>query len=110
MIKLSQKIKQLFTMRRSHTISSESTDRQTAVLGEEAIARLMQALADTREMECSCDEAFAVLDEYVELVVSDEEAAALMPVIQEHLDACPGCYEKFEVLLNILQGESAVQA
>ena len=75
------------------------------MVNETTIKKLMQLLEKTREVECSCPETFALLDEYVELIDSNEEAAMLMPIVKYHLDMCPDCRDKFEALLRILQTE-----
>ena len=75
-------------------------------LNNEIVKRLMRQVEETQADQYSCDETFALLDEYVELVASDEEAAALMPLVEHHLHACPDCCERFETLLRILRTES----
>lgn len=72
-------------------------------LDSDTLQQLMRLVDETREGEYNCAETFDLLDEYVELVVSDEEAAALMPLVQRHLEQCPGCQEQYETLLAILQ-------
>lgn len=73
------------------------------VLTQDHLVNLMQRLETTMENVYSCDEAFALLDEYVELVANKEEAEQLMPLVKNHLDLCPDCRDEFEILLNILQ-------
>lgn len=67
------------------------------------VVDLMHRLERTLDNAYSCEEAFALLDEYVELVASTEEARKLMPLVQNHLDMCPDCRDEFEMLLHILQ-------
>lgn len=67
------------------------------------LVELMHRLEHTMEGAYSCDEAFALLDEYVELVANDEEARRLMPLVQSHLDMCPDCRDEFEILLHVLK-------
>ncbi len=75
---------------------------------QETLTRLMRMLEDTQDKDLSCDETFALLDEFTEIVADQQDAALLMPLVQHHVDACPDCREQFEVLLNILQTETAV--
>ncbi|MCP4421198.1 MAG: hypothetical protein GY805_31690 [Chloroflexi bacterium] len=70
---------------------------------KEDVVTLMHRLEKTLEDSYSCEESFALLDEYVELVATDEEAKRLMPLIKNHLDMCPDCREEFETLLYILK-------
>lgn len=74
-------------------------------LSEENVKSLLHMLEHTHQGMYSCAETFDLLDEYVELVASDEEAALIMPYVQRHLDLCPDCREEYEILLRILQAE-----
>ena len=76
------------------------------MLTEKSIVDLMQRLLSTREDAYSCEEAYALLEEYVELVASNEEAALLMPLVKNHVDMCPDCTEHLNILLNILKAET----
>lgn len=62
-----------------------------------------RSLAKTKAQEISCDEVFAVLDEFVEAVKRGENVLTFMPLVREHLDLCPACREQYETLLNMLQ-------
>jgi hypothetical protein len=79
------------------------TTSQSLTLNTEIVKKLMQKLENTREEEYSCEETFTLLDEFVELMACNEEAAALMPLVQHHLEECPDCRDEFEILLRILQ-------
>lgn len=73
-------------------------------LSDAAFERLMAALLMTRDDELSCAEVFALLDEYAELAAADEtKAAALMPLMEMHLEMCPDCHEYYDALRGILQ-------
>ena len=65
-------------------------------------ARLL-ALAETAdEEELTCEEAYALVDQFAECVARGEDAAALMPLVQKHLQRCAGCQEEFEALLRMM--------
>jgi hypothetical protein len=74
-------------------------------LTEAMVIQLMHCLEQINEQSCSCEEAFALLDEYAELVVTDEEAMLLMPLVRNHMSICADCNDRFEALLLILQTE-----
>ena len=59
------------------------------------------AVSDTQEV--SCDEIFAVLDQFVEAIHRGENVLLFMPLIRQHLDVCPACREQYEMLLDMLQ-------
>ena len=76
-------------------------------LPNEAVLGILRVLDNVPpEDEISCGELFAKLDEYVEREVDKKDAAILMPVIREHLDVCPDCWEEYEALLDILNKTS----
>lgn len=83
-------------------------DSRTGSSGSEAVdeasvKRLMQLIENTNEGEFSCEETFDLLDEYVELVDDDQQAAMIMPYLYRHLQHCVDCQERYETLLAILQ-------
>lgn len=65
--------------------------------------KLLQSLAMTAENEISCDDVYAVLDQFVEAVKRGENVLLLMPLVRQHLDMCPDCREEYETLLRMLQ-------
>ena len=67
------------------------------------IVKMLQSLAMTEEQEISCDDVFAVLDEFVEAVKRGENPFLFMPLVRQHLDMCPDCREEYETLLRMLQ-------
>jgi hypothetical protein len=74
------------------------------VLKRDDVAKLVRAVADTREVEIGCDECFELLDSFAETELSGVEASAAMPLVGDHLDRCADCRSKFEVLLTALRG------
>lgn len=72
---------------------------------EKAIVELMRKLEHLHENAYSCEEAFALLDEYVDMVTTDEEAAELMPLVKNHIEMCSGCKEAYAILMRIVQSE-----
>jgi hypothetical protein len=72
-------------------------------LPNEAVLGFLRVLEDESAEEISCDEIYSKLDEYVEREVNRKDAAQLMPLIREHLDKCPECYEEYEALLDVVE-------
>ncbi len=88
--------------------STENQDGKTddiTALNATLVKNLMEMLDHTHVGMYSCEETFTLLDEYVELITDDEEAAALMPYVKKHLDKCPDCHDVYAILLNIIQSE-----
>lgn len=65
--------------------------------------KMLKSLAMTEEHEISCDDVFAVLDQFAEAVMRGENVLLLMPLVRQHLDMCPDCREEYETLLRMLQ-------
>jgi len=74
------------------------------VVNSQAVKQLMKMLELTSVEEYSCEETFALLDEYIDLALSCEEAEMLMPLVKRHLELCVDCQDEFEVLLRAIQG------
>ncbi|MFO7538019.1 MAG: hypothetical protein R6X32_08155 [Chloroflexota bacterium] len=100
------KLRQLLHIKkREQRLARNDKGKSTAVVTAENVQRLVRLLELTDIDECSCAETFDLLDEYVDLVDTNAEAAALMPLVKQHLDKCPHCQEMFETLLLALQTE-----
>jgi hypothetical protein len=70
----------------------------------EKMQKMMAMLSGTREVELTCDQVFALLDQFTELAEQGEDVAQLMPLVQHHLDMCADCREEYKVLASILHG------
>jgi hypothetical protein len=72
----------------------------------EKVKYLIQSIQETKDDEIACADCFAVLDQFMELVMQGNDAAVLMPLVQDHLDRCGDCHEEFEALLVALRAAS----
>jgi hypothetical protein len=63
---------------------------------------LLRRLLGPAGPEVSCEECFERLDEYVELELAGEDAAARLPAMRAHLDGCPACREDHASLRDLL--------
>jgi hypothetical protein len=70
----------------------------------EKMQKMLAMLSNTREVELTCDEVFALLDQFTELAAQGEDVRQLMPLVQQHLDMCEDCREEYRVLESILHG------
>jgi anti-sigma factor RsiW len=55
--------------------------------------------------ELTCEQCFAELDRYVELLVDGEAADARVPGMRAHLEGCPACAEDFRSLRDLVTRE-----
>lgn len=102
-VKALMNIKQIF-----HKFSRKL--RGEPELPEQLLHRLISQLENTCEDELSCDEIFALVDEYAEVNLSGKDADKLMPLLRHHLDMCRECGEEYEALLRVLEGAATNKA
>lgn len=72
-------------------------------LQDDVAVKFLQVLENMQEEQVSCAEFYERIDEFVEREVGSHDAEKLMPLIQEHLDACPECCDEYEALLDVLE-------
>lgn len=72
-------------------------------LSDALVTRIMHRLVRTDEEEISCDEVFAIVDEYAEASQRGEDVASLKPLIRHHLELCRECDEEYQALLRVLE-------
>jgi hypothetical protein len=75
---------------------SDAVDRPRADQG--MLARLLGPSA----RELSCEECFAQLDRYAEMMLAGEPADERVPRMRSHLEGCPACAEDFASLRDFL--------
>ncbi len=76
-------------------------------LSDALVENLIRRLLITHERELSCDEVFALVDEYAEASQRGEDVAQLKPLIRHHLDMCRECDEEYQALISVLEGTSS---
>jgi hypothetical protein len=80
---------------------------ETNMSSIEILQELFRQIDNTLEEEYSCEEVLALMDQFAEACITDEDASRLMPLVQHHLDLCSDCRDEIEALLRILQGLQA---
>lgn len=70
--------------------------------GSQMAGKMIGMLAKTQEHELSCDEVFALLDQFTEMAARGEDVASLMPMVQQHLEMCGDCREEYQALMNVI--------
>ena len=73
-------------------------------LSGKTVQKILRLLSQTTQAELSCDDVHELLDEYADYTMNREDAARLLPFVQQHLAMCPDCLEEYESLLKCLQG------
>lgn len=83
------------------TIPTHPDER--AKLESDKLKHLLRAIMITRPDEIGCDECFEQVDRFVDMTLAVEDAAEVMPLVQDHLERCGNCREEFEALLAALR-------
>jgi hypothetical protein len=76
---------------------------EIAKLEAQKLKSLVRMIVTTRPDEIGCDECFEQLDRFVEMELAGKNAAAAMPLVQDHLNRCRECQEEFQALLVALR-------
>jgi hypothetical protein len=98
-MKIMQFIQRILGSKKQKTSSGGISANQS-----EKMQKMMVMLSNTQDVELTCDEVFALLDQCVELAAQGEDVAQLMPLVQQHLDMCDDCREEYKVLQSIVHG------
>jgi hypothetical protein len=69
----------------------------------EIVKQMVRGIVTTRPYEIGCDECFERVDRFAEMALEGKDAAAAMPLVQDHLNRCNDCREEFEALLDALR-------
>ena len=77
--------------------------RATDGMDPDLLKRMARGIMTTRPDEIGCDECFKRVDQFVDMVLDGKDAAAAMPLVQDHLNRCKDCREEYEALLAAVQ-------
>ena len=73
--------------------------RRGAVLDPEQVKQMARGIMTTRPDEIGCQDCFQQLDAFVDMTLAGQDAAAALPLVEDHLRRCGDCREEFEALL-----------
>jgi hypothetical protein len=82
---------------------SDPPDAQSGNGQPDELIKMLAQLESTQEVELTCDQVLALLDQYAEAYLRGEDVARWMPLVQHHLEMCADCREEFEALVRILR-------
>ena len=72
-------------------------------LDQQQVNRLLRAVANTRDVEISCDECLADMAEFAEAQLVGSEIPTALKRIETHIAYCPDCSEEYELLLEVIK-------
>ncbi|MFO8036443.1 MAG: hypothetical protein R6U57_07450 [Anaerolineales bacterium] len=75
-------------------------------IDQDAMYKMVRAIADVRNREIGCDDCFEQVDRFVELELAGESPGDVLPLVKEHLDRCQNCREEYEALLVAVKAMS----
>ncbi len=76
-------------------------------LSAPALSRLVEAAVRANH---GCDECHMQVDAFAEKMLVGRSAAEALPLVERHLEMCPGCRDEFEALLTALRAAEATPA
>ena len=88
----------------SESASEATNELLVSSTGEKTISadQLVAMAMGTRADEIDCQEFFEQMDRFVELGLAQDDAASLMPLMQDHIERCGDCREEYEALQRAL--------
>ena len=93
-----------FISRVRRTMSPRSSDADS--LDPDLLKKMARGIMTTRSDEIGCDECFEQMDRFVDMELDGKDAAAALPLVQDHLNRCQDCREEYEALLAALRAVS----
>jgi len=78
-------------------------------LKKEDCRKMVEAATASDAPRLSCDECHELLDAYAELMLAGKNPEEIMPLVAEHLAACPCCTEELGILLDALRAQRSVE-
>lgn len=82
---------------------SEKPSVVNGQMDQEMLLRLLDQVERTQDMELTCDEVLALMDQFAEMTLRGESAAEYFPLVRHHLEMCADCHEELDALLRILR-------
>ncbi len=77
--------------------------RDAEGMDPDLLKQMARGVMTTRPDEIGCDECFKQVDHFVDMVLDGKDAAAALPLVQDHLNRCQDCREEYEALLAALR-------
>lgn len=75
-------------------------------LTSDVLRYLVRRVFDAHPGEIPCGACYAHVDRFAEMELSGLDAAAALPLVEEHLRGCPECREEFACLVAVLRDAS----
>ena len=76
------------------------------VVSDDDAACLAALAAAAQEGDLNCEDVHSLIDQFAECAARGKDPAVLMPLVQRHLAACPGCREEYQALLRMIAGDT----
>lgn len=76
-------------------------------LNSQQVGWLLNMIQETHDVELSCPQCGEVLDHYVQRILDGEPIDGLMIQVKDHLRACSGCNDQFQMVLDALEAIEA---
>ncbi len=85
-------------------LRSEASNKEfVAMFSQDELSKLARIIAETREEEIGCDDCLEEMARFAEMKLAGLNAAASLPLVEDHWSKCGDCREEFEALLEALR-------
>jgi len=68
---------------------------------------IVKTIFAAQEDDITCDECYAHIDQYVDMLRAGQDPAQVLPQVKSHLEQCRCCAWEFQALIDILEAESS---
>lgn len=72
-------------------------------LSIEFLRKILESISTTKDVEMDCEECFEELDCFAEMKLAGKNPSEAMPLVEDHLQRCGGCFEEYQALLDAIQ-------
>lgn len=79
--------------------------KQPGINKPQRFKSIMKLIFLTEVIEIGCDDCFAQVDKYVDMLRAGADPGEVLPKVKEHLGRCQLCEEEFRALIAILEAQ-----
>ncbi len=73
---------------------------------KEQFKEILDKIYNTQDEEIDCGELYDAVARFVDMEISGADAAAILPLVHQHLGECPPCYDLYDALHAIAELEA----
>ncbi len=75
-------------------------------MNKEEYREILNKIYNTEDEEIDCGAVYDAVARFVDMEISGADAAAMLPLVHQHLEECPPCYDLYDALHAIAELEA----